>query len=174
MFRSAGQPLEYMLTPEDIVRFMQKVEVIDLPGTKSHGCWKWCAGRLKKDLDYGAFWYKGRCHPAHRISFQTFVGPLEQGEDVHHAKCRNPWCVNPRHLEALTRSENVADGNANREMTAIQFLGGPLDGEEKLFYPGRYPKTFEIRSYGQLDWYRFSDDLREYIYEGRRRITKRH
>jgi hypothetical protein len=73
----------------------------------------------------------------------------------------------------MTRSENVADGNANREFVPIMFFGGPLDGTEKHFYPGRYPEKFEIKSYGKVEWYCFSEETLEYIYEGIRRTTKR-
>jgi len=69
--------------------------------------------------------------------------------------------------------ENVADGNANRILVPIGFFGGPLDGEEKHFYPGRFPETYEIKSYGKREWYRFDEDLREYVYEGFKRTMKR-
>lgn len=173
MFRSAGKPIDFIPTPEEIARFLGKVIVLDLPGTKSHGCWKWTGGITEKN-PYGQFSLRCGKVQAHRLSFQMFVGPLLPGEDVHHAVCRNPWCVNPRHLEAMTRPENVADGNSHRVLIPICFMGGPLDGEEKHFYPGRFPETYEIKSYGKREWYRFDEDLREYVYEGFKRIAKRH
>jgi hypothetical protein len=50
---------------------------------------------------------KERVPSAHlRWWYETHVGPLEPGEQVHHI-CGNPWCVAPDHLEALSFVEHV-------------------------------------------------------------------
>lgn len=169
MFRSAGKPIDFLPSPEEIIRFLGKVEVMDLPGTKSHGCWKWKAGGTG---DYGTFYLRGKNQRAHRASFQIFVGPLEIGEDVHH-NCRNEWCVNPRHLEAITHESHgceSADTQIN-DMVHVSFFGGPLDGEERRFI--EIPEVIELRGYGQVDTYRWDEDLLEMAYHGFRRVTKR-
>src|SRR5699024_1617461 len=43
---------------------------------------------------------------AHRVSYETFAGPIPEGLDLDHL-CRNRSCVNPEHLEPVTRSENL-------------------------------------------------------------------
>lgn len=46
---------------------------------------------------------------AHRISYRMNVGPIPEGLTLDHL-CRNPPCVNPAHLEAVTMRENVLRG----------------------------------------------------------------
>lgn len=45
----------------------------------------------------------------HRFSYEHFVGPLADGFEIDHL-CRNRGCVNPAHLEAVTRLENCRRG----------------------------------------------------------------
>ncbi len=55
----------------------------------------------------------GRVVQAHRALFMLIRGPIPEGETLDHT-CRNTWCVNPYHLEAMSNSENVAKGNRDR------------------------------------------------------------
>lgn len=50
---------------------------------------------------------------AHRWAYLHFVGKIPAGLDLDHL-CRNRWCVNPEHLEPVTRSENLTRGYAAR------------------------------------------------------------
>lgn len=59
------------------------------------GCWVW----LKSTLDGYGLCGKGR---AHRVYYEVANGPIPEGFDIHHL-CKNPLCVNPRHLEPLDR-----------------------------------------------------------------------
>ncbi len=79
--------------------FFSKIEL------EESGCWLW---RAAKNTDcYGVFFGIS----AHRASHLWFVGPIPDGWQVDHL-CRHRWCVNPAHLEAVTRSENVLRANA--------------------------------------------------------------
>ena len=85
-----------------VERFWAKVDKSNLTG-----CWLWTAYRNK--LGYGQFYDGVRLVPAHRFSYELVNGPLEPGKVSDHL-CRNPGCVNPDHVEPVTRGENVLRG----------------------------------------------------------------
>lgn len=67
------------------------------------GCWNWAKPLLPSG--YGRVWGE----MAHRLSYQAHVGPIGKGLDIDHL-CRNRACVNPIHLEPVTRKDNLARG----------------------------------------------------------------
>lgn len=46
---------------------------------------------------------------AHRLTYETFIADVPDGFELDHL-CRNRWCINPTHLEAVTAKENVSRG----------------------------------------------------------------
>lgn len=69
------------------------------------GCWQW-TGPVK-DTGYGMFSRPfGGERAAHRAFWVRDRGPIGEGLEVDHL-CRNRGCVNPDHLEVVTRWENV-------------------------------------------------------------------
>jgi hypothetical protein len=68
------------------------------------GCWNWI-GALSAGK-YGSIYYEGRMQKAHRVMWRVRRGEILVGMDLDHL-CRNTRCVNPAHLEPVTRSENL-------------------------------------------------------------------
>ncbi len=82
-------------------RFLTKIEF------KNTGCWQWVG--VKNRHGYGRFWYKGRKIQAHCFSYEFFKGVIPRPLEPDHT-CRNRACVNPDHLELVTRSTNNKRG----------------------------------------------------------------
>lgn len=83
------------------------------------GCWEWVGGKSRDGHGFLARRAgEGRTITgAHRVSYELFVGPIAKGLHVDHL-CRNPGCVNPDHLEAVTQSENIRRGYAAKRANA--------------------------------------------------------
>lgn len=80
----------------------------------SDGCWE-CSG-WHNNLGYSYVRWEGKGRPIHRLVVQFVQGViLPKGIDVDHL-CRNPGCVRPDHLEAVTHRENIRRGKAATKM----------------------------------------------------------
>ncbi len=81
-----GKPFEAYVQPE--------------PNT---GCHLWAGAVSGRGYGY----YRGR--RAHRVAYEATFGAIPQGLVLDHL-CRQPLCVNPKHLEAVTHRTNSMRG----------------------------------------------------------------
>lgn len=80
------------------------------------GCWLWTGGVTGGG--YGYYWAEGRMRRAHRYAYEAVVGPIPDGMDLDHL-CRVRTCVNPDHLEPVTRRENLLRGATTVALAAL-------------------------------------------------------
>lgn len=94
---------------KDVERFLAKLSIAE--GPLDTACWQWTGARSRGQGNvqwYGSFRWRGATWRAHKWSF-VHVGRrlFVPGHHLDHL-CSCSLCVNPRHLEMVTRGENQA------------------------------------------------------------------
>lgn len=96
------------------------------------GCWLWVAG-IRNESGYGNFRLPGgkKSELAHRYAYQQLVGPIDESLSLD-IKC-GPLCVNPQHMEPVTRAEaarraarRMRDDNWRPRASLIAFPKTPI------------------------------------------------
>lgn len=87
----------------------------------AEGCWNWNGpktfygyGRLMESIGNG----KTKQLMAHRFAYEQIVGKIQDVMTIDHV-CRNKLCVNPAHMEVVTRGENSIRSHS-RNMVAMR------------------------------------------------------
>ena len=107
----AARPHEYG-DPRLPARFWAKVRVD--PDT---GCWLW--GAAMHPSGYGCISWNGHAALAHRVSYMALVGNIPIPLEIDHL-CRRRGCVNPTHLEPVTRQVNMLRGEGVSGLNAVK------------------------------------------------------
>lgn len=103
------------------VKFWSKVEIKET-------CWVWHGAKTN---GYGAARRAGTTVNAHRVAWESLMGPIPEGYHLDHL-CRNTSCVNPAHLEPVTPQENHRRGLIN------QYKGRLACSRGHLYVEGSY------------------------------------
>lgn len=117
-------------TPEQ--RFWSKVNKdgsIPVYNPSLGKCWEWLGASIQ--TGHGVFWLNQKNIGAHVFAYGQTKGKVPKSLELDHL-CRNPPCVNPEHLEAVTPKVNTLRGNGAAAINARKThckRGHPLGGE---------------------------------------------
>lgn len=112
--QKTGRPLSEIIR-DPVRRFWARVD----KSKDNGGCWLW-QGALNW-AGYGWVGFRGKRKAVHRVAYEISVGPIPTGLDIDHVRdrgCRFRNCVNPAHLEPVTRSINLRRGRGGEVIRA--------------------------------------------------------
>jgi hypothetical protein len=104
----AGCPRRYIIGHG---RRTSPVEYIVVDRGFESPCWEW--QRYINQYGYGSTTVDGDTRRAHIVYYERIHGPVPEGKELHH-RCENRRCVNPEHVEPLTRLEHSVISHASR------------------------------------------------------------
>ena len=118
------------------------------------GCWLWDA------VNWAGYCQTlvldGSKMVPHRATYLLLVGVIRDGLDLDHL-CRVRNCVNPKHLEPVTRSENLRRSSLtgkHRLLTTHCPKGHPYDSANTYPEPGGGRGCFTCRRAASAAFYR--------------------
>lgn len=117
--------------------------------THTPGCIEW-EGTIDVD-GYGRQNVNGKWCQAHRLAWESVNGPIPDGMQIDHV-CRNRRCINPAHLELVTRKENILRGVGPTAINACKLFckrGHALSGDNLRMRPNG---SRECKECSRLRW----------------------
>lgn len=110
-------------------------ELIEIVGD----CWLWTETQLD-NAGYGRVSIGGKTREAYRAVYEELVGPVPEGFVLDH-KCHVRRCVNPGHLQPVTRKQNMenrkgANGNSQSGVRGVFFHKGLQKYQAKVYSDG--------------------------------------
>lgn len=127
------------MTNQCLSRFIQKTDFGS--ALLANQCWIWMAATDAGG--YGRFWGNGRLMRAHRFAWEQKHGPIPPGLQIDHL-CRVRNCVNPGHMEVVTRRDNILRGVGFSALEAKQThcKRGHEFTPENLYHPPSQPPHY--------------------------------
>lgn len=97
------------------------------------GCWLWTGSMFPTGYGQARFVAHASAQ-AHRVMYELLVGPIPENLDLDHL-CRIRSCVNPRHLEPVSRRVNLLRGIGHPAINAqkTKCIHGHSLSEENIY-----------------------------------------
>lgn len=135
------------MSDKDIARFWSKVD-------KSGDCWTWQASTDR--FGYGHIWFNEKLVYAHRFSYALAYGECANNLVIDHM-CHNSLCVNPSHLQLVTRQQNNENMVARKDSkSGIRGVGWNTEANKwtvraqvkgKRYFGGYFDDVHEAEEY---------------------------
>jgi len=117
-------------------------------------CWEWTKSKFSS-TGYGRISVRVKSRCAHVISYKLFIGEIPKGLELDHL-CRVRHCVNPAHLEPVTRKENMIRGKnpASQNYHKTACIRGHAFSKENLIIDSKgYRQCRTCRLQNARKWY---------------------
>jgi hypothetical protein len=109
-------------------------------------CWRWLGAAYPSGYTRFSPGY------AHRAAYELFVGTIPAGLTIDHL-CANKSCVNPTHLEVVSRGENTRRGRVRRRPDVSRLSSEQVDEIRKRYAAGGITQEQLGSDYGVTQTY---------------------